>query len=346
MTLKLLKRTLLAGGATALLVGATWPFSVAQEMQVEGVFALPDVSQKVSGDMVLEETGPLSRAVELVYTDLATNKQVSKFDVELTQELHILAVDAELTTLVHRHVEEANDEGVFAAELDFPKPGLYHIYTDAVPSGMGQQVLRFDASIGAGSKETPRLPAPSASSGPISSGDGEYTVTLDPSQLRAGAESLMTLSVEKNGKPAQDLAPYLGVAAHAVLVRAEDLAYVHAHAMSDGAEQHGSETAMQGHDGHHSSGGHGHAGHSQSATTPATSHGAHGHGAADHPPAQTSRSHSGHGDHGTIATAISPEMSIHVTPPAPGTYALWIEFIGGEEVLTVPFTIEIPEQRN
>ena len=43
---------------------------------------------------------------------------------------------------------------------------------------------------------------------------------------------MLNLTVLKNGAPAQDLGLYLGVPAHAVFVGTDDLAYVHAHAMS------------------------------------------------------------------------------------------------------------------
>ena len=94
MILTPINRALLGSCMTAFVVCAGWPDIAAQEQSVEGVFALPDVEPLVSGEMTLQETGPLSRELQLVYTDLSTGKQIPKFDVELTQELHILATDA------------------------------------------------------------------------------------------------------------------------------------------------------------------------------------------------------------------------------------------------------------
>ena len=38
---------------------------------------------------------------------------------------------------------------------------------------------------------------------------------------------------------------------------------------------------------------------------------------------------------------MPPTLSLHVTPPKPGRYALWIQFIGGTAVRTVPFVLAI-----
>ncbi len=340
MTLNLSRHTMFAGTATLALICGAAPV-LAQDSVVEGVFALPGVDQAVTGELNVVETGPLTRRIELTYADKASGEQIAGYDVELTQQLHILATDAGLTHLIHEHADVVGDDGRFTAELEFPAPGLYHIYTDAVPTGIGQQVMRFDVTIGeaASPSDSPR-PAVDVSASPLVSSDGPYSVTLDAAQLQPGVESAVSLLVEKHGELAGDLEPYLGVSAHAVFIRAEDLAYVHAHAMGAGAEgghdAHGAEPAAvptepAGHD--HGLDVSGHGGHE--ASEDIGGHDEHGDAAA---PA------AGHDSHGAAGPgAVDPNMSLHVTPPAAGVYALWIEFIGGDEVRTVPFTIEIPE---
>lgn len=350
MSDKRAKRAVVRSGAIAALLCTTWPTLLAQDATVDGVFALSDVPQSVTGQLEVVETGPLSRQIELTYADKATGKQITDFDVELTQKLHILATDAALTHLIHQHADEAGADGTFSAELEFPAPGLYHIYTDATPTGIGQQVLRFDVTVGeaAVADGAPKAAGADVSSGPLISSDGPYTITLDASQLRPGAERALALLVEKNGVPATDLEPYLGVSAHAVFIHAEDLAYVHAHAMSLSEGQD-----HQTHDAHstpavtnapHAPAGDANSHHHETGaademavSVPAAGKGdGHGQDAPNHV--------GGHGGQNEGSTsAVSPEMSLHVTPPAAGTYALWIEFIGAEEVRTVPFTIEIPE---
>jgi hypothetical protein len=315
-------RRALAGGASfAALLCLSWPTVLAQGTTLDGVFALPGADQAVTGQLKVTETAPLSRRIELNYTSIATGDPIAEFDVELTQQLHILATDAGLTHLIHQHADEVRSDGTFTAEIEFPEPGRYHIYTDATPTGIGQQVLRFDVNVGVerGSGES-RPAGADISDGPLISSDGPYTVTLGASQLHANVESAVSLLVEKEGLPAADLAPYLGVSAHAVFIRVEDLAYVHAHAMPGGKDQPRHDT------------------HGAAAAEP---HDMGSHHGADHQAAPaTDTGHAGHA--AAPAIAVAPAMSLHVTPPAAGAYALWIEFIAGGEIRTVPFTIEIP----
>ncbi|HTN63635.1 MAG TPA: hypothetical protein VL147_19115 [Devosia sp.] len=349
MTDKRAKRAVVRSGAVAALLCTTWPTLLAQDATVDGVFALPDVPQSVTGQLEVVETGPLSRQIELTYADKSTGKQVADFDVELTQKLHILATDAVLTHLIHQHADKVGADGTFSAELEFPAPGLYHIYTDAAPAGIGQQVLRFDVTVGdaAVAHGEPKASGADVSSGPLVSSDGPYTITLDASQLRPGAESAVALLVEKNGAPATDLEPYLGVSAHAVFIHAEDLAYVHAHAMpsSDGQDHqtHDAHSAAAGMNAPHAPAGDAHSHHHETGAANGTVGSSVPAVGDEDDHGQDALNHGGeHGHNEGPTSAVSPEMSLHVTPPAAGTYALWIEFIGAEEVRTVPFTIEIP----
>ena len=109
----------------------------------------------------------------------------------------------------------------------FPQPGLYHVYADSTPSGLGQQVLRFDLPVGTTeARRTP--PGPGATN--LEGTDGPYAIRFDGLDLTAGQETALTLHIEKEGRPAADLHPFLGVAAHAVFIDADDLSYLHAHA--------------------------------------------------------------------------------------------------------------------
>lgn len=47
---------------------------------------------------------------------------------------------------------------------------------------------------------------------------------------------MLTLHLLHDGRPAADVTPFLGVAAHAVLIDAPDLSYVHVHAVPGGMD--------------------------------------------------------------------------------------------------------------
>lgn len=303
------------------LVAMAWMGSsplAAQDAPIEGVFALAGSQQAIVGQLQVTESGPLTRQIELTFAEQTNGRQIADFDVELTQKLHILATDASLAHLIHEHADTVRNDGTFVAELKFPGPGLYHVYTDVVPAGLGQQVLRFDLTVDTedAKPSEPSLTGADISSGPLVSSSGPYSVILSAGQLRPGVESELSLTVEKNGALADDLEPYLGVSAHVVFIHAEDLSYVHAHAMGDGNNvPHSPHPAP---------------------TDPGDHH--------QHSKESSGGNQDSHGGHGVSpGPSVDPKMNVFVTPPAEGTYALWIEFVGGGEIRTVPFVVEVPE---
>jgi hypothetical protein len=304
--------------AGAVVLALTCAPALAQQT-VPGVFALAGATGTVTGQMVVTETAPLTAALSITFADAATGGQIQNFTEELTQELHVLAIDSSLTRLVHEHIKTATPEGVFTTQMTFPVPGTYHIYADAVPEGRGQQVLRFDVAIDGESMDdsAPELQRFGVND-EIAVMSGDYEVRLDASELAANHETMLHVAVLKDGEPAADLHPYLGVAAHAVLVKADDLSYVHAHPMEDG---HPME-----HDDHsaHAADAIEHDGHADHVMAPAEDTQPHAHGHVD------------------MATTVSPTMTLHLTPPGPGDYTLFLEFIGDEQVHAIVVPLALP----
>ncbi|MET4575432.1 hypothetical protein [Ottowia thiooxydans] len=237
-------KPLLAIGAT---VASTTGLPSFAAQPLKGAFALPGVTEKVTAELVVRDTGPLSRELLLAFKDKATGKPIKHFEEELTQELHMLATRADFSNFVHEHAGKRDADGRFSVAMRFPKPGTYHVYADVVPKGLGQQVVRFEVPVGIATDPTAQQQVPV---GATKGSDGPYTVKLDASALRAGTESMIALTVLKDGKPAKDLGLYLGVPAHAVFVSTDDLSYVHAHAMVADAPRggHGSHASHGSHD--------------------------------------------------------------------------------------------------
>ncbi|MCC7635380.1 hypothetical protein [Stenotrophomonas rhizophila] len=279
-------KQLLSFGVAA--IGTAAMPALASDAVTQGIFALSGTAEKVTAELSMETTGPLSRELLITFADKTTGKRIVHFDEELTQQLHVLATDSDFSSFLHEHPGKAGPDGRFRVAMNFPRPGVYHVFADAVPTGLGQQVVRFDVSV-ASPPGAAATPAPSSRHG----SDGPYTIQLDQAGLQAGKESMLNLTVLKDGKPAQDLGLYLGVPAHAVFVGTDDLAYVHAHAMSADAAN--------------------------------AAHGAHGaHGAAHDP-----------------AGPVPARMMLHAKPPHAGQYALWIQFMAGGEIRTVPFVVDV-----
>jgi hypothetical protein len=215
----------------AMIISTAQP-AFAAETTFKGVTALPNGIEKVTAELVVRQTGPLTRELLIAFADKATGQPIRHFDEELTQQLHVLATDSNFSTFIHEHAGKAESDGRFRVAMRFPKPGTYHVYADAMPSGLGQQVMRFDVPVNA---TTGSIAQQQMTANVAQASDGPYTVKLDTSALRAKTESMMPLTILKNGNPATDLGLYLGVPAHAVFINTEDLGYVHAHAMSAAA---------------------------------------------------------------------------------------------------------------
>ena len=289
---------------------------------LQGIYALPDGQPKVSATLTAapKPGGPSGTEIlDVAMARLGTAQPVTRYETELSKQLHLIAVSGDLRGFVHEHGEKPDARGHFRVPMTFPHGGLWHVYADGVPAGLGQQVMRFDLNLRT-------VPAPEAPSAPQPTGlegkDGQYGVQFDALDLRARQEAELQLHLLRDGQPAPDVTPFLGVAAHAVFIDAADLSYVHVHAApaanptagGTGAAMKHDMTGMAGMDmpemGRPGGGGHG---------------GMPGMGGAPMRP----------------GTKVSPDLTLHVSAPKAGTYLLWLQFMAGGKVRTVPFVVAV-----
>jgi hypothetical protein len=221
------RSSLIAVVACLLAAGA----APARAVALDGVPALPGGATSITGHLV---AGPTDKgeALDFVFARPSDSKPITGFDVELTKQLHVIAVSDDLTIFLHDHVAHVAKNGHFRLRMVFPRPGLYHLYADSTPTGLGQQVLRFDLPVG--TSDASGHPAAVNATGLVGR-DGDYSVAFDSFDLIAGHEAALKFHLAKGGKPAADLHPYLGVAAHAVFIDIADLSYLHVHASAAAA---------------------------------------------------------------------------------------------------------------
>ncbi|MEO6913997.1 MAG: hypothetical protein ABI182_08275 [Candidatus Baltobacteraceae bacterium] len=168
---------------------------------------------------------PLTVDLNAVETD--GSRTIRGYDWDMTKKLHMIVISDDLRSFMHVHPVLGAD-GHFRLRLRFPNPALYHIYIDGIAHSLGRQIFRFDVDVDSSAKPLTHRSIPS--SAPVSDA-GPYRVRIDKSHLIAGEQTLITVNVSKNGKPAVDLRPYLGAMGHGVFIGAADLSYVHVHAM-------------------------------------------------------------------------------------------------------------------
>ena len=267
--------------------------------KVQGVFALAGATPKATAtlaatpDRTLPKSGDpgVPMTLDVTMTAIGATKPIERYDPELGKIMHLIAVSDDLRDFVHVHGEDMDKRGRVAAHVRFPHSGFYHVYADAAPADLGQQVFRFDLRVGtARGASAPAAARPLPPPG-FDAADGAYAVRLDPFSLAAGQEAALRLHILHDGQPASDVTPFLGVAAHAVLISASDLSYVHVHAQVPGTGM-GGMAGMPSMDGA--------------------------------PP---------------LTGPVPPNLTLHIEPPEPGTYRLWLQFMASGQVRTAAFTV-------
>jgi hypothetical protein len=209
---------------------------------LDGTFALQGGMAKTAGYLSATQAGanPVARDLDFWLTPLHSSVPIQAYNVDMTQLLHGIIISDDFKTFIHAH-PQARPDGHFALQQMLPAQGLYHLYIDGQPTGIGQQVFRFDFTAGASGSPSARDLSERDRMAQV---DG-YTVTLSTLTLKAGADSTLAVHVLKDGKPASDLHPYLAALAHAVFIDADDLSYLHAHPMPLQAAPAGSMHGMK-----------------------------------------------------------------------------------------------------
>lgn len=151
------------------------------------------------------------------------DRTVDDFEVEHERPMHVIVVRRDMSGYQHLHPRRRAD-GSWEMPLRLPEAGEYRLYADFVRDGE-PQTLGVDLSVPG--RYAPRpLPHPATTA---DAGDG-YEV-----ELRAdGAE--LAFTVRKDGRPVEDIEPYLGARGHLVALREGDLAYLHVHPESEATE--------------------------------------------------------------------------------------------------------------
>ncbi|TCK21758.1 hypothetical protein [Pseudonocardia endophytica] len=146
---------------------------------------------------------------------------VTAFDVEHEKRMHLILVRRDTSGFQHVH-PTLGDDGTWRVPVTLATGGAYRAFADFAPTGGAPVTLGTD--LFAPGRFTPASPAPSRTA---TLPDG-YAVRLD-GDLVPGRSSPVTLTVTRDGRPVDDLQPYLGAYGHLVALRGGDLAYLHVH---------------------------------------------------------------------------------------------------------------------
>ncbi len=212
---------------TLVLTGGIWMTTAVMAFAgtvLHGTFALQGGVARTAGYLdAVPGSRPNTWKLDFWMTPKNGGAPIRAYDLDMTKLLHVIIVSDDFKTFIHVHPQFVPN-GHFVLDQTLPHPGLYHLYSDGRPSGIGQQVFRFDFQAG----NAVSAPRDLTERDAVAQVDG-YSVKVSSLSLRAGSSADIAVHIAKRGKPATDVHPYLGALAHAVFLDADDLTYVHLH---------------------------------------------------------------------------------------------------------------------
>jgi hypothetical protein len=180
----------------------------------------------VSGDGYSLRMGPSQRERgeerELRFTIEVGGRPVTGFDELHERRLHLIVVRRDGAEFRHLH-PEMDATGTWTVPVEFRAAGVYRAFADFSVEGE-QQTLATDLFVSGGEFEARPFPAPQ----PLAETDG-YEVRLAAGDPVAGEPAELGFTVSRDGRPVENLGPYLGAKGHLVALREGDLAFLHVH---------------------------------------------------------------------------------------------------------------------
>jgi Cu+-exporting ATPase len=160
-------------------------------------------------------------------SDMSTGQPIAKLAVEHEKPMHLVIATKDLKYFDHIHPDATGKAGEYAVSYAFPAAGDYVLYDEFAQEGGADEIHRFDLRVGDVGSQPAQLVLDENPASQV----GEYKVWLTPQgPTRAGEASNFVLEVARNGKPVTDLQPYLGAAAHVVILDQDAGSFQHNHA--------------------------------------------------------------------------------------------------------------------
>ncbi len=151
--------------------------------------------------------------------------------------LHVIIASQDFTVFSHIHPEDfgpitpaMKKAGEYAVRYTFPKAGRYLIGVDlAVEDNLISKHFDIDVA-GESGMGMPTVDF----SGTKKFGDYEVTLSTKPARIAAGKEVTLTYDFTENGKPVDDLEPYIAAEMHVAIISTDLGQFIHEHGMSPG----------------------------------------------------------------------------------------------------------------
>ena len=150
--------------------------------------------------------------------------------------MHLIIVSADLTFFEHVH-PVMHADGSLTLPYTFQKQGTYLLFADITPQGQRGQVFRLPVIVDDAAGKPPELLddppdlVPTAASCESIAGHPDMTAELifQPRVPTAGLHMNFLFRLYSDGRPVNDLRPYIGAMGHCVIISEDTQIYLHCH---------------------------------------------------------------------------------------------------------------------
>jgi hypothetical protein len=163
--------------------------------------------------------------LRLTVHDPRNQAAVRRFTIVHERPMHLFVVGGGLAFFAYEHPEQQPD-GVFMIDVPLPRRGPYMAIAEFLPEGGTPQ--SFQQMFTTGEAFSPMAVPPVDVAAKLVDG---VRVSVDASKVQAGGRHPLVVRVDdpSSGAPVVDLEPYLGAAAHVLLVATDLTEAIHEH---------------------------------------------------------------------------------------------------------------------
>lgn len=207
----------------AIVAAAT--LAAAPAAQQPGTFALLHGTHESTAVYWPTNQNGLNETLNVKQFDRSGKISFTDYRIDMGATMHFFVIRDDFATFHHYSAAYNGTLASFTHHFVKEPNHRYYLYTDSEPHGLKRQVFRFNIE----SAGVPQASQSSMTASSENSTAGPYTVIFSKTHLTANEPYLMLVTIDRDGKGAQDLSPYLGFAAHMVIINAATLEYVFVH---------------------------------------------------------------------------------------------------------------------